>query len=342
MGLGRFRPERMGRMHLNRGLLGWGVFFIVLGAVPLAVNGGVLDADLVRRAWELWPLILIGIGLGLVLERTRLAVLGSLVVAITFGLMGGALVASGIQGPIGITSCGGGADRGDPFAEQRGSFAGAADVDLDLDCGELTLDTSGGNGWTFAGRSPNGEPPAITSSDTSLRVRSPQRSGVSLGDEGSRWELGLPSGVALSSLSLSINAGSADARPDGASVTGLSVSVNAGSATVDLGRTSDLSAVSGSVNAGSLSLTLPRPPEALSGSLSVNVGSLDLCVPEGAPLRIRTGDSPLGSNNFESRGLTRNGTTWTTPGFETAAGTIDLRISTNLGSVTLDPEDGCD
>jgi len=329
-------------MHLNRGLLGWGVFFIVLGAVPLAVHSGALDADLVRRAWELWPLILIGIGLGLVLERTQLAVLGNLVVGATFGLMGGALLASGIQGPIGITTCGGGVDRGEPFAAQQGAFAGDTEVDLDFNCGELVLDGSGGGGWTLQGRSADGRPPDITSSDTSLRVRTPQRPGVPFGDEGSRWELGLPTGVAVSSLSISINAGSAEVRPDGVSVAAGSVSVNAGSATVDLGQASGLSSISGSVNAGSMSLTLPRPADVLGGSLSVNVGSLDLCVPDGTPLRIRTGDSPLGSNNFESRGLTRNGSTWTTPGYEGAAGSLDLRISANLGSVTLDPEDGCD
>ena len=60
-------------MRVNRGLLGWGVFFIVLGAVPLAVQAGVVSEARVREAWQLWPLILVGIGLGLVLERTRFA-----------------------------------------------------------------------------------------------------------------------------------------------------------------------------------------------------------------------------------------------------------------------------
>ena len=83
-------------MRLNRSLLGWGVFFIVLGSVPLAVRSGILDADLVRRAWELWPLILVGIGLGLILSRTRVAFVGGLVVAVTLGLMGGALVTAGL------------------------------------------------------------------------------------------------------------------------------------------------------------------------------------------------------------------------------------------------------
>ena len=58
-------------MHVNRALLGWGVFFLVLGSVPLAVRYGLVDASAFATAWQLWPLLLIGAGLGLVLARTR-------------------------------------------------------------------------------------------------------------------------------------------------------------------------------------------------------------------------------------------------------------------------------
>ena len=47
-------------MRVNRGLLGWGVFFIVLGAVPLAVRSGLLSEASLANAWQLWPLLLIG------------------------------------------------------------------------------------------------------------------------------------------------------------------------------------------------------------------------------------------------------------------------------------------
>lgn len=125
-------------MRVNRGLLGWGVFFIVLGAIPLAVREGLLDPAVVRRAWELWPLILVGIGLGLVLARTRLAILGTLVVAVTFGLMGGALIATGVGSAGGFTSCGFGAGQGsDAFQARAGGFDGDAAVRLEMDCGEV-------------------------------------------------------------------------------------------------------------------------------------------------------------------------------------------------------------
>ena len=72
-------------MHVNRSLLGWGVFFLVLGSVPLAVRYGLVDAEAFATAWRLWPLLLIGAGMGLVLARTRAAIVGGLVVAATAG-----------------------------------------------------------------------------------------------------------------------------------------------------------------------------------------------------------------------------------------------------------------
>ena len=85
-------------MQINRGLLSWGVFLIVAGLIPLAVRAGWLSASQIAGWWNLWPLVLIGIGVGLVLTRTPFEVLGSVLVAGTFGLMLGAVLAIGIRG----------------------------------------------------------------------------------------------------------------------------------------------------------------------------------------------------------------------------------------------------
>ena len=82
-------------MRVDRRLLGWGVFFILLGAVPLAVRQGLVPADAVSRAWTLWPLLLISAGIGLLLRRTPLEFVGGLLTAATLGLIGGALIAGG-------------------------------------------------------------------------------------------------------------------------------------------------------------------------------------------------------------------------------------------------------
>ena len=85
-------------MHVNRSLLGWGVFFILVGAIPLAVQAGLLTTAQISDWWRFWPLILVGIGLGLLLRRTALEALGGLVVAATFGIMVGAAASGGLSG----------------------------------------------------------------------------------------------------------------------------------------------------------------------------------------------------------------------------------------------------
>ncbi len=329
-------------MHVNGRLLGWGVFFIVLGAIPIAVAQGALDETVARRAWELWPLILIGIGLGLVLARTRLAVIGTLVVAVTFGLMGGALIATGVNPGVGLSTCGFGArGGGTPFAEQRGSFAANATVHLEMSCGELVVTPVDGAGWTVGGSSYDGQPPAIRRDDGRLDVRAPERRGIDLAAGGSTWQIELPRGVAVA-MEVSVNAGSGRLNLSGMAVPSLDASVNAGDARIDLSGARDSGRVEASVNAGSLVMLLPVPADTLRGSLVVNAGSASVCAPDGVALRFRGGDRALGSTNFGDRGLARSGDTWSTPGFDGAATRIDLSVSANLGSITLDPEDGCD
>src|SRR6476469_6062668 len=105
-------------MHIRRGYLGWGVFLILAGAVPLALRSGYLSEDQVGRMWTLWPLILVGIGVGLTLSRTRFDFLGGVIVAATFALMVGGLLSSGL-GTFSTGACGE-ADGTTAFPPQTG------------------------------------------------------------------------------------------------------------------------------------------------------------------------------------------------------------------------------
>jgi hypothetical protein len=333
-------------MRVNRGLLGWGVFFIVLGAVPIAVRSGAIPAELVRRAWDLWPLVLIGIGLGLVLERTRLAIVGGLVVALTFGLMGGALIATGTGWANGgaITTCGigGGADSGQPFETRSGTFDGSARVTLSMNCGDARVSAADGPGWSVAGSSDKGRSPNVTASGSQLTVRTPEGGVTPFVDAAWRWDVVLPR-AGETDLDLSLNAGSARADLAGMTLGSVSADVNAGDAKVNLGSALRVAHIQASVNAGSLSITLPSPATNLTGDVSVNVGSIEVCVAPGTPLRIRMGDDPLAGNNFDRRGLVRDGNTWTSTTWSgSASGSVELNVDANLGSITLDPENGCD
>ncbi len=330
-------------MHVNRGLMGWGVFFIVLGAVPLAVRSGTIDESVVRRAWELWPLILIGIGLGLVLARTRLAIVGTLVVAVTFGLMGGALLAGGVGVVSGVGPCGlgGGSGSGQSFETRTGSFAGDATVRLEMDCGEVALSPVDGADWTVAGTADGGRAQDMTATDRRLVVRTPDHNGAILGTAPTRWQVALPRATAVS-VELTLNAGSADLDLAGMTVPAATVDVNAGDARIDLHDAAGTQRLQASANAGSLVILLPVPVGTLAGSITVNAGSAKLCIPDGVAVRVRSEDKALGSVDVGGGGLIRNGDTWSTSGFADASSRIDVTVNVNLGSISIDPEDGCD
>jgi hypothetical protein len=332
-----FHDRRCGQVHVNRGLLGWGVFFIVAGSIPVLVQAGVLDPQAVRQVWQLWPLILIGIGLGLILQRTRAGVIGGLIVSATFGILVGGWFAVGFAPGAGLAACGvGGSDPGTPFPTERGTLNPVASVSLDLSCGDAVIATAPGDAWSIDGTSDDGIPPDV-SNGGNLRVEAPRGSGISFG-RNSSWQVTLPSDVTVD-LDLSASAGSLRAVLAPMQVTSLSASVNAGSSVLDLKDTQGLTRIDVSANAGSLGLTLPFPSGPMTGSISANAGTISLCVPTEVPMRI-TASSALGSNNFSDAGMTKDGDTWTRPG--RSDGSIDLDVSANLGTVNLNPDDGCD
>jgi hypothetical protein len=319
-------------MHVERRFVTWGLFFIAVGAVPLAVRAGAVPAGI--RWWELWPLLLVGWGIGLVLGRTGAGVLGGGLVALTLGaIVGGVLTAgSGFAG-FG-TACDG---AGTGFASQTGTFGAAtASVRLEPGCGTLDVAT-GSDGWRVEGATPDGGVPEIDTSGDSLTVRAQDRGFVPFGvSGGSHWTVTLPAGQAMD-LAVTANAGTARLDLAGGNVTSASLTVNAGSVTAVL--PASLTSFSVTANAGSASLTLPSAN--VSGTITANAGSVALCVPPGTAIRIRLSDAVLGGNNFANHGLAQSGDTWTSPDYGSAPTRIDVSATANVGSVNLDPEGGC-
>jgi LiaF transmembrane domain len=325
-------------MRISPAFLGWGLFFILVGAIPLAVDGGAVTRDQVVDWWRFWPLIFIGIGLGLVLRRTRLEGLGGLLIAATSGVMVGGLLAAGVTGFPG-EFCGQ-ADRAVSFPAQSGALFGDSEVELTLDCGDVTVTTQPGPGWSVEGedRTPGG--PEIRSDEALLVVRSAngERGPLDFIGRHTTWRVGLPTDPRLG-LHAVINAGSATFDLAGANLDVVDVEMNAGSATVDLGDTRVVGEIRIQMNAGSLGLTLPST--STHGSIEANAGSVDLCVPTGVALRLQTNDSAISSFDYDGHGLVQSGDTWSSPDFDTAAQRIDLVTEGNAGSFTLNPEEGC-
>ena len=326
-------------MHVRRGVLGWGVFLILAGSVPLAVRAGFLTNEQIGRLWTLWPLILIGIGVGLILSRTRFEFIGGLIVAATFGLMAGGLLSGGIG-----TFSSGICVQADPttaFPTREGALPTSGSVDLQIDCGNVTVGIGPGTAWRVEGKASNGTGPAVASSDSTLTVHSREGEHGSTSVFGDRetWQVTLPDTPRLD-IDLQLNAGRATVDLGGAVVGAVDVRLNAGAATIDLSSAKEIGRIQFELNAGSLGLTLPNL--SMTGSIQANAGAVTLCVPPGAALKIRTGENIIASYDYAGHGLVQDGSTWTTPGFDTAAVRIELRTVANVGAFTLDPEGVCD
>jgi hypothetical protein len=220
-------------------------------------------------------------------------------------------------------------------------FATGGTIDLQMDCGTVSVSVASDDGWHVAGSDADGSGPEIKATDASLSVRSrnDHPGAFWLFGPRDRWDVSVPNASTVD-LALHVDAGRATVDLEAATLGGLDLELNAASATVDLGSVRAIDGLDASLNAGSLGLTLPNL--SLHGTIETNAGAVKLCAPAGAALKLQTGESIVGSYAYDGHGLVKEGTTWTTPGFETAAVQIELQTSANAGSFTLDPEGGCD
>ncbi len=328
-------------MAIDRRFLNWGIFFIALGGVPLLVRQGLIAESTAGEAWRLWPLVIVGIGVGILLRRTPAAFAGGLVVAATFGLVFGGLLAAGPQ-LVAVTGCGNpnaGAGSGAVTSNASGTFGSSATSRIQMDCGVLTLATQAGSGWTFRGADPQDGRAIVEQSNGSLQITAPSASAAFWDPAGAHdrsWTVSLPTASSVD-LTVGVNAGSGSIDLNGANLSAFDAQINAAHVTVDLSG-ANAPQLRLNVNAGSARLRLPSSSTA--GSVSVNAGSLDLCAPASTALRI-TVTGALASTDFGPSGLEHNGDTWTSRDYATATNRADLRLDANLASVNLNPAGGC-
>lgn len=327
-------------MRFDRRLLGWGLFFILLGAVPLVVRAGLVDPEIVRRWPLLWPVLIIGGGVGLLLRGSPVEWIGGALTAVTFGLMGGGAIATGFAGVPAFGGCGG--NGGAPaFETKQGTFAATGRISLEFNCGTLNVTTADGNGWTIAGSAAGGRGPEVTTgADGLVEARTPNRGPFDPSGGRQVWDVTLPRTTPVQA-GITLNAGDSTIRLDGAHLDSFNLTVNAGSVRADVTAAAALprAGLNGTVNAGSATLLLP----AFDGSmnLSLNAGSLELCIPTGALIRV-SWSGALASNDLDESGLVKvDASTWTSAGFDANAPHIELRVSANAGSFELGSGTAC-
>jgi len=322
---------------MDRRFVSWGIFFIVLGAVPILVRQGVIEPDVARRALSLWPLFLVAIGLGLLFRGTRGDWLGGLMAATIAGVMAGGVLASGTTITGGICSDG-------PVAQTSGVWSGNLADDRELNvhmpCGDLKVVTAAGSGWAVEAKADDPRRPEIREDRSGVTITASDGPGPFFDAIASRasWTVTVPADPTID-LSVSVDAGGAEVDLSGAHLAELVVSVNAGSLQIDAARIASLGTFLLEVNAGDARIALP--PRNVRGRFEANAGSLSFCVPAGLAVQITLEQDIATGNNFEERGLARSGDRWTRAGVDPAGPTIELNVAANASSVTLDPEEGC-
>ena len=316
-------------MRLRRGPLFWGLLLIPLGGIPLLVRGGFIDPSAFADAWRLWPLLLVGLGLAILLGRGRSGLAATVILALALGSAGGAALASGGSWIGAFGSCAGTSTTTDRLTD-GGALDLPGRVELRLDCGEATVGPAGGNAWSLAADY-RGNPPTVSATGSSLRIASPDLPG----DHYQRWTIGLPT-TSTRELALTANAAATSVDLSGTTLDALDADVNAADLRID-GSQATITRLGVSINAGRARVTLgPGPTQ---GRLAANAGAIEQCVPEDATLVLHVTDQLTFAHNLGEQGLARDGNAWTRTG--ASGGVIDLTIDGNAASFTLDPDGGC-
>lgn len=327
-------------MRLDSRFLGWGVFLVVLGAVPLAAGQGLIDRTLLAGVWRLWPLILIGIGLGLVLRGTAAGLLGGLLVAATAGLIAGSALTVGpaVVGGCGQRDAAASRQDGEKTIGLGGPLPANGAVYLEFSCGRLTI-TTGGSEWRLEALEPSEREPRIRADQTGLHLAPADDSirFMPFDEEGAQrdWSLTLP--TAMRVLEADVNA--ADARLDlgEADLRRLTLSINASTARIDL-RQATVPTVDLDFNASRGTVLLPAL--GTRGELEVNAGDVHLCPAPGVGLQLIVSGA-LSDTDFRDDGLVRAGERWRSPDYETAGARVDLTVSANAADVDIVAEADC-
>ena len=305
------RPPRQGGLVGPIILIGAGLLFLLnnLGVISWSVWGGL---------FQLWPLLLVAIGLDLLIgRRSRL---GSLLVAalVVAALLGAIWYSGGWGAPAGAL-------LGSQVISQPLGGASSAKVDIGMGIGTLRLSAQPTPGDLVSG--------SIT--------QGPR-------DEIER-EFGVANGVAtfrLHSVSQGMGAlpiGPAsrgelvwDLRLNPSVPLDLKLSTGAGTATLDLSQLT-LRSLDVNTGVGAATVTLPRT-SVLHANISGGVGETTIVIPAGVAARVK---ATAGIGQVHVLGsFERQGELYVSPGYAEADNQVELRISGGVGSITVTQESG--
>jgi len=306
----------------RRGLF-WPLLLITLGLVFLLVNFGFIPGVTALSLLNLWPLLLILVGVDIAIgRRWPLAALGIDVAVIALGLAFVATQPSFLGTPFWIVNGSAGGERDVSVARQR-----ATSLSLDINGGAGRFRVSGGSTMLVEAHSGN--------DDLRLRRADFDKAGehadVRIDQSGSRRVGGATTVV--------------ETRIASDVATELSINGGAGEFIIDLADVV-VSRAELNVGAASLTITLPKPAAPSTSapttkptadvSIEINAGASNIFidVPEGVEARVTTTGALLSLRSTNTL-VTVSGNSAETPGYASATARITVRVTAGASSITI-------
>lgn len=289
--------------------LAGGLVLLLIGAMLLLANMGLLDMSVWALVFQYWPVLLIIAGVVILLGggfRWFLALL--LIFVIVAGTFGGPVVWGWATGP--LTS--------ETYTADAALDITRLEFDVRMDAPSLrVLDPVERAYHLVLGYRAANEPVLdfdVTGSSGRLSLRQTATSRVFiLGGMGSRQNLafGFAAGMPLD-LHFALGATNAD---------------------LDL-RQYAVEKLDLEVGAGNVDLKLGQPQGTMAVTIKTGAGNLEVSVPAGVGLRV-VADVGVGAKQFSNTGLTQSGNVWQDDVYAGSVDRIDLRLTAGVGRLAI-------
>jgi hypothetical protein len=318
-------------MAINRRFLYAGLFLVALGGVLVAVDLAAIETTALTNVLRLWPVALMAIGVGIVLRRSRYALVAGIVGAMLPGLvLGGGLAIAPRHG----LDCGAG-DQSGRTSTQRGTLPGPAAIQVDSSCGSIAIGTQSGADWQLVSSGDAGREPDVSLTGDSLQVASVGGEDWSWLESGrDTWSLMLPT-TPMELLRVNVDAGRASLALPGANF-GTVVLTGSGAEIVADLTGARVVELDGTLDFGRMAIQLPQGT--YSGRFRIGAGELRLCTPFGLAVHVDFAGTP---REVRVNGLRTDATEWQTDNYLLSGARVDLTVKVNFGNVLINPIGGC-
>jgi hypothetical protein len=247
-------PPRAGRSYGYRGLF-WPAVLILFGILALLVNTNVIPADRLYRLADLWPLLLVVLGLLILVRRTAMPAPTATVAAVMIVLLA-------LAGAVAYVATGPALGNGTLNSSQPAGSLERASLEIDVGGANITVtgDSSLGDNLykahiDYSGRVPN---VSLDRSNGEVRI-SQSNSGFLV--PGQRFTLSLAISTKIP-WAITVNAGGTDDTMMLSDVTLTSMAMNTGGNNADITLGQPHGRVPITFNGGGLTVNMHRPSDA--------------------------------------------------------------------------------